>query len=61
MALIIRDGSFIMFAGVTGADALDKFISVTEKEPKSLRSKAVADYCNGKDNLKVNKYTLRWE
>ena len=41
MAWIIRDGSFIMFAGVTGADALDKFISVTEKEPKSLRSKAV--------------------
>jgi hypothetical protein len=50
-----------MFAGVTGADALDKFISVTEKEPKSLRSKAVADYCSGKDNLKVNKYSLRWE
>lgn len=61
MAWIIRDGSYIMYAGVTGSDALDNFIRLTEKEPKSLRSKAVAEYCSGKDNLKVNKYTLRWE
>lgn len=61
MAWIVRDGSYILFAGVTGSDAVDKFLAVTEKESKSLRSKAVADYCSGKDNIKVNKYTLRWE
>ena len=61
MAWIVRDGSYILYAGVTGSDAVDKFLAVTEKEAKSLRSKAVADYCSGKDNVKVNKYTLRWE
>ena len=58
MAWIVKDGSYILYAGVTASDALDKFILVTAKEEKSLRSKAVADYCSGKDNIKVNKYKM---
>jgi hypothetical protein len=61
MAWIVKEGTYILYAGVTGSDALDKFISVTEKEQKSLRFKAVADYCSGKTDIKVNRYTLRWQ
>jgi hypothetical protein len=61
MTWFVRSNTNTLFVSTTSADALDKFIYFTKQEPKSLRSKAVAEYCKGNTSIKVNKYTLRWE
>jgi hypothetical protein len=61
MAWVVRKHKSLMFAGTTASDALQNFLEITAKEPKHIVARAVQQYSNGSDKIRVNSYTLKWE
>jgi hypothetical protein len=51
----------MLFASTTSANAIQQFIHFTKEEPKSLISKAILDHTRGKNSVRVNDYSLKWE
>jgi hypothetical protein len=61
MAWIIRKNKYMLFASSTSAFAIEQFIHFTKDEPKSLISKAILEHTRGRNSVRVNEYSLKWE
>ena len=51
----------MLFASSTSANAIEQFIHFTKDQPKSLISTAILEHTRGKNSVRVNDYSLRWE
>lgn len=51
----------MLFASTTSAQAIKQFILFTKDEPKSLISDAILAHTKGKNSVRVNDYSLKWE